>query len=604
MESNVTTTPATNICFHNIVKCNDLRKEQLKAMKYISEALLPSFGPYGSDTILCRGANITYTKDGRTIAESLQFSDIIAKTTLANILDVAVSSDKEVGDGTTSAILIACEVFTQLVKMADDIGVKNSYELRRKFASVCDQIKQQILKFKNAFTPEAAYEIAYISTNGDEKFAQTIKDIYDKYGNEATIHVQISTDEKDYIKTYDGMYLQAGFSDPVYVNSDNNECTLYNPRIYAFKDNIDTPDMCKLFSIIVNNNIMQPLQNKLEGKENSEMIPTVIITPRIGMDLESNIKDICTTIASLKQNRIEVPFLIVTQFYDAVGTYEDIAGMCGCRMIKKYIDKNVYDYDKEQGLAPTDETVVDFYGSADVVISDSSSTRFINPHKMFKDENKTEYSAEYNSLVSWLEKEIETAVERGRTVNDIGNFKNRLASLKSNLIDLYIGGASLSDRDQKMALVEDAVKNCQSASKHGYGYGANFEALRAADIVSNNINDNSKNDPKNTDLKALFEISKIIFVSIASVVAKLYWSRGDVNGQYKYIDDMLYAGHPFDITAKEFGQDTEHPIYTSIMTDYTIIDNISKIVVLIYGSNQLLTDAPSTNKYMMNYQPE
>lgn len=594
--SEVTTKPSNDVFFHNIVKVEELRKNQIKTMKYMSESLLPSFGPFGSDTIICRGANITYTKDGRTIAQALQFSDIIAKTCCSNILDVAISSDKEVGDGTTSAILTACEVFYQLYNN-ENLKVKNAYELRRNFTKVCDMIKEEILTHKKEFTPEAAYEIAYISTNGDEKFARSIEDIYKKYGTDATIHVQISTDEKDYIKTYDGMYLQAGYSDPVYVNSDNNECILHNPRIYTFKDNIDTPDMAKMFGIIVNKNIIEPLNKMMQGEE-SKMIPTVIITPRIGMDVESSITDICATIANLKERHIEVPFLIITQFYDAVGTYDDISKMCGCRMIKKYIDNKMYEQDKELGLAPTDETVVEFYGTADMVVSDSTSTRFINPYKMFKEGDRSKYSNEYYSLINWLEQEIETATERGRTVNDIGNFSKRVASLKANLIDLYIGGVSISDRDQKMALVEDAVKNCRSASKHGYGYGANFEALRASYKVFDDIN----KDNLNPDYEQLRLIAMIIRDAVTEVVVKLYQSRGDLDGKRKFIDDMLYYDHPFDITAEEFGDETSHGIYTSIMTDYTIIDNISKIVVLIYGSNQLLTDAPSTNKYMMSYQ--
>lgn len=577
-KNNVTVETSDNTTFfrHNIVRTEDLRNEQKKTLDYMASALIPSFGPNGSDTIISKnGGMIQYTKDGRTIAEALQFSTSISRTTCANVIDIAIKNDREVGDGTTSAILATQKIFNKLTER-EGLVPKNPYKFRRDFMEACDKIKEEILNNKKDFTSDAAYSIALTSTNGDTRYAQIIKDIYDKYGLGATINVEISTDDNDHIKTYDGMTLSAGFSDHTYVNTGKNTCELHNPRIYAFRDHIDTPSLCKLFSAIIEHNILKPLS---EQKLN-EMIPTVIITPRLGLDIEASVVDLCNTMNTLKQQNIYIPLLIITNFYDAVGTYNDIADMCGCRIIKKYLDDNVYKMDKAKGLAPDDNTVVEFYGTADVVIADSSMTRFINPYKMYK-EGTREYSEQFVSLTNWLEGEINDAVENGKDLNYIGNCEKRLASLKSNLVDLFIGGTSLNDRNQRMDLVKDAVKNCRSASKYGYGYGANTEALLAAEKMSYEATKTPDNE--------MARIYDSIYEAFIEIVNTLY---NDEEAASIIVDNKK----PHNIR----GGDEE--VLTSIMTDYTIVDSIGRLVVLMYCANQYLTENPTCNPYISNHQ--
>lgn len=581
-----------NIVWHNIVRQDDLRKAQRRVLKYMSASLLASFGPAGSDTMICKGNDgVTYTKDGRSIAERLQFPNIIDKTCCASVVDVAVKSDKEVGDGTTSAIMMTCEVFDKLCDANINL---DPYTIRRYFNNVCSEIIEEIKSRAIAFTPNLAYKIAYTSTNGNADFAEIIKKIYMDYGNDASINVEISTDEKDHIKTYDGMTLQAGFSDSTYVNTAKNTCELQNPKIYTFKDHVDTPAMCKLFSTIIEKNIVNPMSsNKF-----NEMIPTVIIAPVLGVDIQSSIEQIAGYINTLKQNGIVVPLLIVTNFYDAIGTYDDIAKMCGCRMIKKYSDMKVYEMDKSKGLAPSEDTIVDFCGSADMVIADSSVTRFINPYKMYVEGSRDEYSAEYKSLVKWLEDEINNEVVLNNTSNDTGNYSRRLASLKSNLVDLFIGGSSINDRDQSMALIKDAVKNCRSASRYGIGYGANFEGLRASYKIMNKY---ANDTDKIGNIKG--KIAKVIYTSYVEVIKKLYNSAG-YDATDEFIDNMIKDDCPWDIRedAPARDIDMDPTVATSIMTDAIITESIGKLVVLMFGCNQLLTPEATNNNYVLNFQ--
>lgn len=582
---------AISMTMHNIVRADSLRSVQSKTLKYLKEALKCSYGPFGSDTVITKNSadkvTTIITKDGRTILESILFGDTIEQTTLRQVQDVTYNSDHEVGDGTTSAVLMASEAFDGMCNLSESI-TSNAYELRRKFISVCNEIKEEILKHKIDFNPDAAYNITKTSTNGNTIIAEQIKNIYLKYGNDVDINVETSVDNKTYLKSYDGMVLESGIPDPVYVtNKAKMTCEISNPKIYSFVDPIDTPPMAKLFKTIIDNNIILPLS---QSKFN-EMIPTIIITPKFGYDIENDIARIAAYIGSAKENGIPVPFLIVTNFHDPVGSYQDIIKICGCKPIKKYIDKGVYEQDIETGIAATPENVIGFAGSAELVVADSVNTRFINPTMMYTDNG--EYTAEWKSLVEWLESQVSNATILGNDATETYNYKKRLASLKSNLVDLYIGGVSTNDRDQTRDLVEDAVRNCKSASKYGVGFGANFEGLRASKTIMD----------KHKESSTEFAIAKILYDAFYNVVKALYDTSPYIDNDKMPINCSLINECPFDVTTGEAATYCGYPtVATSIMTDATIVESISKLVALMFGCNQLLTPSALTNKWIPNFQ--
>ena len=141
--------------------------------------------------------------------------------------------------------------------------------------------------------------------------------------------------------------------------------------------------------------------------------------------------------------------------------------MCGAPLIKKYLNPDIQKEDIDKGLAPTPETIKEFCGSADLVVSDLTKTKFINPSKMFNEDGS--YSNEYKSVLSFLENELKKAQDAGEGINKTGRLKRRINSFKGNMIDLLIGGVSNTDRNNLRAAVEDAVLNCRSAAKYGVG---------------------------------------------------------------------------------------------------------------------------------------
>jgi len=464
----------------NIVDNETVTSVQSETLGIIGKALVNSFGPVGSNTIYRQNNLVTkYTKDGYTILKNIKLNGEIENAVKTELEEITRYIVKTVGDGTTSAIILSKIIFDKLKEYKDTL---TPFEIISNLEDAVEEIKSYILSRKKQFNKYTAYDITFIATNGNDEVAKNMFDIYDQYGKDVFIDVAISTTEDSILKSYDGMTLEVGYGDTAYINNvKKGTCTLRNPSIYYFEDPIDTPEMFTFLDTIIKNNIVDHYEESSDGKP----IPTVVITPRLSKDMGSYLSSFIEWMYKFGNESTRPPFLLITNVYDKE-ILSDITRMCGCKTIKKYINPNQQDLDIKNGLAPTLETVCNFCGHADLVESDISKTKFINPDKMFNENG--EYSNEFNSLISFLEAELKVAKQENKDASVTGNIKRRINSLKANMVDYLVGGVTISDRDSLRDLVEDAVLNCRSAAKYGYGYGANMEGFLSSYKLKNNNN--------------------------------------------------------------------------------------------------------------------
>ncbi|KAJ6144751.1 T-complex protein 1 subunit alpha [Penicillium chermesinum] len=85
----------------------DVREQNVLATQAISNVIKSSFGPSGLDKMMVDDiGDVTVTNDGATILSLLDIEHPAGKI----LVDLAQQQDKEVGDGTTSVVLIASEL--------------------------------------------------------------------------------------------------------------------------------------------------------------------------------------------------------------------------------------------------------------------------------------------------------------------------------------------------------------------------------------------------------------------------------------------------------------------------------------------------------------
>lgn len=556
---------------NNVVPKSTMRAVQTKTLNELAEILKLSFGPNGSNACIKKeNAYSRYTKDGHTIIGAIHYNGIMEQSIKDDIESITRHIVKTVGDGTTSAVILSSIIFDKIVGIE---GECRPAEIVNTIESVVADITAYIKKSATELTSADVYDIAMISTNGNKFISETLMNIYMEFGNSVFIDVSPSIGEETIIKSYNGMTLNTGYCDSCYVtNPKNNTSEVDNPHVYFFEHPIDTREMGVYLDAIISRNIIQPVN----AHNYDAVIPTVIFAPTISQDMSSVMDSLTANMAQMPVNN-RLPICIITSYHETA-QLADLAKMCGAKMIRKYIDPNVYAADVEKGNAPTPNTVFDWAGRCDRVVAYSDKTVFIRPHKMYDEDGS--YSNLYDNMVAFLEAEIKNSVENGDNIREVGTLKRRLHSLKSNMVELFVGGITQADRDALRDLVEDAVLNIRSAANNGVGYAANMSAVRALDEMAfNEAYDGLHN-----------EIVAIITLAYKELCEILFKPEGI---SYDELVSGIQEGIVYNIRDKAWSTNVK----SSIMSDVTILDTVSRIVGIMATSNQFIVPTAMHNIY-------
>lgn len=521
------------------------------------------------------GVNIAieYTKDGHTIVKNIQFLNPVERSVQDMLTELTRYVVKEVGDGTTSAIILCKTVFDALCESIE-FEAKSPKTIITAMSNAIDVVTNKILEKGRECTIDDIYNIALISTNGNEDIAGSIRSVYEEYGLDVMIDVGISTEVDNIVKEYDGMTIETGFTDICFVNDKKkNTASVKNPKIYCFNDPIDTPEMLSMLDTILYNNILRCYQSGSVY----EPIPTVIFGRSLSPDSSSYFENI---VKLMNAYQGQIPLLMVTDIHQEY-LYEDIAKLCGAPFIKKYLNPELQQMDIDKGLAPTEKTILDFCGHAELVQADQLKTKIINPAKMFNSDGS--YSETYTMMLNYLETQVEKCKQEDAGIEAISRAKRRLNSLKGNMVDFLVGGVTLADRSNLKASVEDAVLNCRSAAVNGVGYGANYMAWQAI---------NSIYDASDYDADTIAAIN-ILCTAYSTLLNILYGSVFDEAKSNAIILEELAKGCPFNIVTKEY----DGKVLSSIKSDIVILETIKKILTLMFTCNQYLVQDPMHNVY-------
>jgi thermosome len=95
---------------------HDAQHANIMAAQIVAEAVKSALGPKGMDKMLVDSfGDVTITSDGRTILDEMDIQHPAAKM----MVEVAKTQDEEVGDGTTTAVIVAGELLGEAEELID-----------------------------------------------------------------------------------------------------------------------------------------------------------------------------------------------------------------------------------------------------------------------------------------------------------------------------------------------------------------------------------------------------------------------------------------------------------------------------------------------------
>jgi len=88
----------------------------INACQAVADAVRTTLGPRGMDKLVSTGRGVTISNDGATIMKLLEIEHPAART----LVDISMSQDAEVGDGTTSVVLLAGQILKEMKAFVEE----------------------------------------------------------------------------------------------------------------------------------------------------------------------------------------------------------------------------------------------------------------------------------------------------------------------------------------------------------------------------------------------------------------------------------------------------------------------------------------------------
>ncbi len=150
----------------------DAQRNNIMAARLVADAVKTTLGPKGMDKMLVDSmGNITVTNDGVTILEEMEIEHPAAKM----MVEIAKTQEDEVGDGTTTAVMLAGKLLENAEKLLDQkvhpTVITRGYRLA---AEKAEEILQELAVNVTAEQDDVLRSIAMTAMTG--KGAETVKE--------------------------------------------------------------------------------------------------------------------------------------------------------------------------------------------------------------------------------------------------------------------------------------------------------------------------------------------------------------------------------------------------------------------------------------------
>jgi chaperonin groL len=408
------------------IKFNDTaRKELLKGVNLLADAVKVTLGPRGRNVMIEKPMNRPHiTKDGVSVAKSIELPDRVQNMGAQLLRQVASRSNDLAGDGTTTATVLAQSMVNAGLKYVDSgvasVDIKRGIDLAvNKAIELLNENTVEI----DSTNLEKLNQIASISANNDKEIGGLISQAFSKVGKDGIVTVEDQTRGiETTVEVVEGMQFDRGYISPYFMTDlEKKTAILENPyilladmRLVNFKDLIGIIE-----PIARNSESLLIIAGDVEG----ELLNT-LITNRI----KGAIKVACVKAPGIGSR--------VTDYL------EDIALLTGATMLSN-----------EKGL-PVSKMEPSFLGRASKVIITERTTTISGGAG---DKNKIkERVDQLKSQESSANKDYDKEVLR-----------ERAAKLQGGVGVIFVGAPSEVELKEKRDRIEDALHATRAALEEG-----------------------------------------------------------------------------------------------------------------------------------------
>lgn len=520
----------------DIVFGTDARAKLAHGVNTLADAVTTTLGPKGRYVALQRSYGApTITNDGVTVAKEVELKDPIENMGAQLVKEVATKTNDTVGDGTTTATLLAQVIVNEGLRNV--AAGANPIAIRRGIVKAVNAAVEEMKSASKAVsTKEQIASVGTISAV-DAEIGNKIADAMEVVGKDGVITVEDSQTFGIDIDTVEGMQFDKGYISPYFAtNNDTMTAELKNPYILMTDQKISN---------------IQDILPVLEGIQKSGS-PLLIIAEDVDGE----------ALATLILNKLRGTLTVCAVKAPGYGDrrkrmLEDIAVLTGGQAAMKELGVELTDVTAEMlgraksvKITKDNTTIVDGAGSKDAI-----------------NERVAQINNELENITSDFDKE---------------KLQERKAKLAGGVAVIKVGAATEAELKEIKSRIEDALQATRAAVEEGIVAGGGVAFLQAAAAL-----DNVKTSEADEQLGV-----DIIRKALMAPVKKIATNAGYEGSVVVEKISNLPAGEGLNSANGEWGDMIKMGVLDPVKVTRTTLQNASSVASLILITEATISDEP------------
>ena len=215
------------------------REHLRKGVNFLTDAVKVTLGPRGKNVILEKSwGSPTVTKDGVTVAKEIELTEKFENMGAQMVKEVSSKTSDAAGDGTTTATILAQNIFSEGQKLVtaglNPMSLKRGIDLG--VTAVVEELKRisKPTKDRTEIT-----QVGTVAANNDEMVGKLISEAMEQVGKEGVITVEDAKGMETSLELVEGMQFDRGYLSPYFVtDAEKMEVLLEDPYILLHEKKI------------------------------------------------------------------------------------------------------------------------------------------------------------------------------------------------------------------------------------------------------------------------------------------------------------------------------------------------------------------------------
>jgi len=405
----------------------------------LTRAVKSTLGPRGRNVVIEQAyGSPTITKDGVTVAKEIELEDSIENLGAQMVKEVAIQTNDQAGDGTTTAIVLAHSIVKHGFKAVSK-GT-NPIELKRGIDKAVNYVSGKLTEIsKEVISSEVVAQVGTISANNDPEIGGLLSTAMEKVGKEGVITVEEGNTSETTLEVVEGMQFDRGYISPYFItNKTSMKTELEDPYILLYDKRITAL-----------NDVMKILESAVQ-QSRSMLI--------VAEDIEG--EALATLVVNNLRGTFQVCAIKAPGFGDKrKAMLEDIATLTGATVISS-----------DRGMKLSEATIDDL-GTCKRVVVDNKTTTVVD-------------GAGKETDIATRVESIKSEIESSTSDYDKEKLQERLAKLSGGVAVIKIGAESELEMKEKKDRLDDALNATKAAVEEGVVPGGGTALLKIGNSLS------------------------------------------------------------------------------------------------------------------------